>query len=320
MEEQKKKKEVEIKTQNPMWIVILIAVLIIGLGCETVYLLKERKIRNSSLDIQKNNNSQISNVVDNISEEHTNLSKETENKDAVEIIGLEGKYNPLEKTALQNEDIKKAHSIKVDFNGDGQEEELQIKEDEKDLYSINFKGKKILNAGLNRKIYIVDLDKNDKYLDFIVKETSDGGAYIEYIIFKYTGTTFSKIKYSTLKTMTNEKEHFYYNENNEFALIGDIETKLNKVVTNKYYIITDDKGVEKNADTKRAYDAEYTLEEDVNSATDAKKASLAYSENNKKVIKKGTKVQLLGWDKCDDIEILKVKINNEICYIYELYA
>ena len=68
-------KNVEVKTKNPMWVVILVALLVIGLGCETVYLLRnsknvtklneQGKIEQNKITIVQNNELINNNVPEN---------------------------------------------------------------------------------------------------------------------------------------------------------------------------------------------------------------------------------------------------------------
>lgn len=62
MENEGKKKDVEIKTKSSMWVVILIAVLVIALGCEFVYIrqLKSEK-QNTNIKLQENETTELTN-------------------------------------------------------------------------------------------------------------------------------------------------------------------------------------------------------------------------------------------------------------------
>lgn len=62
MENEGKKKDVEIKTKSPMWVVILIAVLVIALGCEFVYLANQRR---AISEMMQQNQVKVENINDN---------------------------------------------------------------------------------------------------------------------------------------------------------------------------------------------------------------------------------------------------------------
>ena len=60
MENEGKKKNVEIKTKSPMWLVILIAILVIALGCEFVYLANQRR---AISEMMKQNQVKVENII-----------------------------------------------------------------------------------------------------------------------------------------------------------------------------------------------------------------------------------------------------------------
>lgn len=87
MENEGKKKDVEIKTKSPMSLVILIAILVIALGCEFVYI---RQLKN---DIEKVTNNNEKNIVSNIQNqtENNQSSKQTVTKKDNNLTNEEAK-------------------------------------------------------------------------------------------------------------------------------------------------------------------------------------------------------------------------------------
>ena len=108
MENEGKKKDVEIKTKSPMWVVILIAVLVIALGCEFVYI---RQLKND-------NQNTTQKINDNI-----NLQEDESNKNTIETE----KENEV---AESNSKVYTYEEIKGVYGYKGKnKEELYLKED-----------------------------------------------------------------------------------------------------------------------------------------------------------------------------------------------
>lgn len=107
MENEGKKKDVEIKTKSPMWVVILIAVLVIALGCEFVYI---RQLKSEKQNTQKIN--------DNI-----NLQEDESNKNTIETE-KENEVAESNSKVYTYEEIKGVYGYK-----EKNKEELYLKED-----------------------------------------------------------------------------------------------------------------------------------------------------------------------------------------------
>lgn len=160
MENEGKKKDVEIKTKSSMWVVILIAVLVIALGCEFVYI---RQLKN---DIEKVTNNNEKNIVSNIqnqiennrSNEQTvikkdnNLTNEEAKKIGEELFEKANSYiwdeseknNKVNLYNIMTENAKKMYNNKTS-------EELELSS----VFRTVDAGKKDLNVNSNKENIIV---------------------------------------------------------------------------------------------------------------------------------------------------------------------
>lgn len=160
MENEGKKKDVEIKTKSSMWVVILIAVLVIALGCEFVY------IRQLKSDIEKVTNNNEKNIVSNIqnqtennqSNEQTvikkdnNLTNEEAKKIGEELFEKANSYiwdeseknNKVNLYNIMTENAKKMYNNKTS-------EELELSS----VFRTVDAGKKDLNVNSNKENIIV---------------------------------------------------------------------------------------------------------------------------------------------------------------------
>ena len=160
MKNEGKKKDVEIKTKSPMWLVILIAILVIALGCEFVYI---RQLKN---DIEKVTNNNEKNIVSNIqnqtennqSNEQTvikkdnNLTNEEAKKIGEELFEKANSYiwdeseknNKVNLYNIMTENAKKMYNNKTS-------EELELSS----VFRTVDAGKKNLNVNSNKENIIV---------------------------------------------------------------------------------------------------------------------------------------------------------------------
>lgn len=206
MEKEGKKKDVEIKTKSPMWVVILIAVLVIALGCEFVYI---RQLKSEKQNTQKIN--------DNI-----NLQEDESNKN---IINTE-KENEV---AESNKKVYTYEEIKGVYGYKGKnKEELYLKEDGTYNYEGNdtnvsygyfgnyiIEGNKILLNQMFEHGSDIGVSVNEKQIKGTINE--DGTISLE---LKGKGKLSKKSsevdKYFYGKTITNNvKKYLEYLEKNQ---------------------------------------------------------------------------------------------------------
>ena len=160
MENEGKKKDVEIKTKSPMSLVILIAVLVIALGCEFVYI---RQLKN---DIEKVTNNNGKNIVSNIqnqtvnnqsskqtvTQKDNNLTNEEAKKIGEELFEKANSYiwdeseknNKVNLYNIMTENAKKMYNNKTS-------EELELSS----VFRTVDAGKKNLNVNSNKENIIV---------------------------------------------------------------------------------------------------------------------------------------------------------------------
>lgn len=82
--EEKKAKEVEIKTKSPMWVVILVGVLVIALSCEFVYIYK---LKHATMPIEEEQKNQM-NTVKSLSENIENVANNNASKEDKKLTSI----------------------------------------------------------------------------------------------------------------------------------------------------------------------------------------------------------------------------------------
>lgn len=300
---------------------IILAVLLVVAGVAIVYLLNNPKVVEKTPTIVQSNVQNNQNVINN----NTNV---LEKEEITDNNIFDNEYKTLNELALlkisSGELTKKEEIYEYDFNNDVIKEKITIKETEDtNIYDIYFQEQQLMDRIYNYNIYVVDLDKSDKYLDLIISHISDGGASTTYNIYKNNGTSLEKLKYTTEKAITGDFEgnNFCFDKNNNFILLGDPEASLDSIVTNTYYSIKNNVIYStkiENIETDKIYKVK---KEYVDFTTDYNKTTIEYTAENR-YLKVGTELQIIEWLKGPGgQEIIKVKLaSGEIGYIYEAYA
>ena len=319
MEESKEKlKEEKTKKDYTVWFIILIGVLVIMLVCAFVYIWKmNNRIQDETIKLGENSNLNVTNEdlsnYQGVGDQYENLETDEEDKDAVEVVGLETKYKELSKAAIKKieigKDFSKSKEFEYDLDKSIKTNNVKIKIIEDEKVQIIYNSKKTEYYTYDRdQLFIVDLDKQDNYLDILTYQFGDS-ADTTYTVLKNNGKSLKKINYSIDKMVIGE-DRFYLDGNNNFFLQGDNDAYLDKVITKEYYTIDNTKAIMNKVDINQIMNEEYQIKE--NGAYFSKNKNKCFIEYNPdKKLKKGTKLEILGWDTCQNvIDIMKVKLED----------
>ena len=266
--------------------------------------------------------------------EYEESSLNDDEKDSIEVTGLNNKFTELSKAAVKGYSTKSVKTIKYDLNNDGKEEKIQLKKSGNDGYDqacvdMYYQNKKIdkeiyigyEEAIQDSNLYIVDLDKNDNLLDVIIAGFEDNNGFLYLNIYKNTGNTLKRINYKSDKTVSanggendNWIGRFYINSNNEFFELSNVEVCFDKVVTYKYYKIENNKAVSKKANIDKIKKETFKVltDKEMIFYIDHKKFNYDKDYKNHKTFKNGNKVNILEW--IDGNEI-KAELNGKTIYI-----
>lgn len=253
---------------------------------------------------------------------------DSEDKDLVEVVGLDTKYKELSKAAIKKveigKDVTKNKAFQYNLRTDGKKENVTIKLiNDGEKIQINYGGnkKEVYSTYNMDNLYIVDLDNSDNYLDIVMVQLGDSYD-TDYRILKNNNklkevTYGETVDYS--KGVTGEGM-FYLDGNSHFLLLGDVESYLNKIVSRSYYTLENNKAIANKIYTNKIIAEDYEIGNIENEANFSKnKCWIEYTPDRK--LKKGTKLKILGWDTCHGAEIVKVKLEDgTVGYLWCPYA
>lgn len=302
---------------------VILAILVILLVVGIVYLL-----RNPIKEIKENLENENLTNIDYNKKENNNINT-TVNEDTSNNF-LENGYKSLKELALLKispDKLTKTEEIyEYNFNEDYTNEKITVKQIEEEYnYNIYYEDQEIITGVYNFNLYVVDLDESDKVFDLILSTISDGGGITDYYIFKNKGKIFEELKYTTKKAITNDSEgnNLYLNQKGKFALVGDVETYFDKIITDSYYEIKNDSIYNIKIENLQLNEKIIVKKEFLNFTTDYNKVGIEFNNVNPD-LELGTKLEIIEWvigPEPSFQEIIKVKLESgEIGYIYETYA
>ena len=254
MEEKQEKKQPEFK--GKMLIVWLTGILVIILGCVTVYTFKLVNENKKSKQVPQAQQPQVIEQEQKTEEAATNA---TEDKNAVEVIGLSTKFKELSTISIENKkiDIEENDSkFSYDFNKNGKNEEILISKNlNKETISLKYDNKIIASFVANEEFiedtlnpyyfYIVDFDENDDYNDLVVVNINGTSSNYMYYCFKNDGKTLKLINSDNNYMYGKTNKQLYLDGEGKIFLLGDIESKFKEIISPYYYEIKENKLIKK---------------------------------------------------------------------------
>ncbi len=334
--EEEKNTEPKREFKGNLGFIWLIGILVILLGCTVVYTLK---LKNENKELKQVPQENIQSIEQETTENiESTKATNIEEKNAVDVIGLNNKFTELSKAAVKAYNTKSSKTIDYDFNNDGKNETIQFKKSGNDGYDeacvdMYYQDKKVdksiytgyeedlRSSNENSNFYIIDLDKSDDLLDVAIAGFEESDDYIYFNIYKNTGKTLKKINYKSNKIVTanndenyNWEGRFYINSNNEFFELSNVELCFDKVVTNEYYKIENDKAVSKKANLNEIQKETFKVSTDremifyINHKEFNEKDYKTY-----KTFKNEDEIKILDW--IDENEI-KAEMNGDTIYVF----
>ena len=326
-EKQEKKQEPELK--GKMGIVWLVGILVIALGCVTVYTLKlckENKelkqttqqpqvVAQQSIPAQEEN-------VNVVATEETKAEVE-EDKNAKEVYGLSTKFKSLSDVAIKkfekiyNQD-KVNVNIAYDLNNDGKEEKITNKGN--DIYLNSERIYKATSYTIG-SIYIIDINNKDKQKELVLEELQDDGI-IETTIYIYN----SNKKIKKIKFDNDNDDLLYFDSNGKIISLDEITSNLTPLLAHGYYQYDGNKASFKKINLKNLSNQRFIIKGQnddgdnyysyfiIKNKKELNKLVNDTSLLKKYFIKEDTEITILSAD-----DILKVKLKDgSIKYIYPI--
>ncbi len=208
MEEKKEPLKINLKAAILWVIIIILLIFIIGLGIYNKFY-KEQESNNADIKNVESENLINEKEEDENEENVENTSQEDivnnntvgtnqveENDDAKNFIQLNSKFYSIEDIATKKVNVYELEEngeIKVDLDNDGVSEVIKkTKEDDEDPLSTNDSlsmNGEIFNYEIyvDTMLYVVDINKNDKYSNVVVYSAGESDNSASYSIYKYNG-------------------------------------------------------------------------------------------------------------------------------------
>ena len=238
MEEKQMNENKEPELKGKMGIVWLVGILVIFLGCVTVYALKLCKENKELKQIPQQvpqpqvvTSTKETKTEETVKEVTTKEEKaETEDKNAKEVYGLDTKFKSLSDVAVKkieeiyNQD-KVSINLSCDLNNDGKKEKITNKGS--DIY---LNGERIYKSEYYtiESIYVIDINKEDDQKELVLKEIQDSGI-VDIKIFNYSKD--NKIK----RIGSGYGSYMFFDSYGRFIDLNVITSNLTPLLTAGYY-------------------------------------------------------------------------------------
>lgn len=249
------------KSKGLIITIIVLILIIIGLVGFIVYnqFFKSNSENADDNTVINDNNTLINNVNENNNTINNTASEITDGKKYFKQVQLNENFVDIEDVAVEklkidyrtvyNTTEKNIFYMHADIDKDGKEDTIKL-EDTFDefgktgVYNIYFNDKNFIDMNDRcmssyLSFYIVDLNKNDKYLDFVIYGDFASDDY-GYQIYSFNGTNFEK-KCDNFIDLAGEK--MYTNEKDKIILESSDFVNSNPIVATEYYSYTNNKKV-----------------------------------------------------------------------------
>lgn len=224
------------ESKENLLIKILLILIIIGL---IIFLILSKVTGKKEKSSKKEGNITINEVTDEVNEDTKN-----ETKDYYAVLGVDGKFKKIEEIALFQKDIDmygiNEINIEYDMDNDGKKDLISFSELKNDtevsLIYNNSEIDKITYGIPMKKIYIVDLDKKDNYLEFLIYYNRYDGDVGDYILYKYEGENYKKMEANIPAYLGN----LYISEDGKIASSYGVYESNPLIVTTYYDNVKND--------------------------------------------------------------------------------
>lgn len=202
MEEKKKPIKIELKVAI-LWIVIIIVLgFIIFMGVSKLYFDKQDEINNVQGNMQNENLPKEQNMTQGNIFQNTTGGISYTNKEKKNFVQFNTTFERIEEVAQNKvnlDEIDEKTEIEVDLNNDGVPEIIKKEkgDDEDPLgssYHMTVNGEIFHGNNMNMTtLYVVDFNKDDKYLDIVIYDDLSG-IHPTFWVYSYNGTNVQYLK------------------------------------------------------------------------------------------------------------------------------
>lgn len=321
-------------------LIIFIIILLVALGVSVAY---NYKLNQELISFKTEVENEIKILNEENAKEPEKIEEvEKEDLDQVEVIGLDTKYKELSKAAKRiltlgdnNYEItNQEKTLEYDLNGDEIKETIKLKTyipnneagENAPVCEIHYNNSTIFSSDFiyNPTIYIVDLNKNDNYLDLVLGYSLENNGFFEYAVFKNMGNILKNMEYTHAGVISSGDEvdnyyegRFYLNGENNFLLLNNVQIELNKIISNDFYEIKENKIINKSIDINTIRDEIFEFDKEVTNSFFSETKKVNYDRYIS--LKKGQQFKIIDW--IDDGNGMKVELSNgKIGYIYPVHG